>query len=208
MTAPSRWSGLGLVVCLALLAPGLILPAAAQTSDADTLTFLIARARKHPSLHGPTVGTLAMDGQQTPLATAGVDLRDFYARAAFTTPAAGADQIWDVGFVFRRAGAGSDEAFRFIVDADGAWYFKEDLQPTIAMGHVDGLARGAGGITRIDLAAIGDVGAVAINGGYVATLDLTARAVRGDVGVGTGFFTEDTIVGEQTAYAEFEVWAL
>jgi hypothetical protein len=205
-----RSSGLrfGFLLGLVLLLPLFAAPVAAQTSDADTVAFLIARARKHSSLHGPTAGALAMDGQQVPLAYAGVSLHDFYARAAFTSPIAGADHPWDVGFVFRSAGAVSDEAFRFILDSDGVWSFKEGLQAPIATGHVDGLANGAGDVTRIDLIAIGDVGYAAINGGFVTRLDLTSRDAAGDIGVGTGFYVEDALADTQTPYAEFAVWPL
>jgi hypothetical protein len=198
----------GVVLALVLLlafsavAPA---PVAAQ-SDTDELAFLIARARERPSLIGPLEGELPIETGTVYLEPAGVSLRDFYARAAFTSPYPGEEHLWDVGFSFRSTSP--DDDFRFILDSEGAWFFKEGVDPPIATGQLAGLATGAGGITRIDLVASGETGYIAVNGAYVATLDLTARDLAGDVAVGTGYYAEDQRAGERTPYAEFEVWSL
>jgi hypothetical protein len=197
-----------LVALLLVMLLGLatIVPAAAAKSDADTLALLIGRARQHESVVGPLAGDLPLETDAVHLIAADVALRDFYARAAFGSPFAGADHVWDVGLAFRRTDRSED--FRLILDSDGNWYFKEGPNPPLATGRVSGLGTEVGAVTRIDLVARGDLAWFAVNGAYVATLDLSSRPMAGDVVVGSGFYSEDIVQGASTPYAEFEVWSL
>ncbi|HEU0116616.1 MAG TPA: hypothetical protein VFQ80_18130 [Thermomicrobiales bacterium] len=204
--ASRRHWAVALMLALLLALPPLAPPASAAKSDADTLALLIGRARQRPSLVGPLSGELPLEPTTVTLVTAGVSLRDFYARAAFVSPYAGADHAWDVGIAFRRSGRNDD--MRLILDSDGKWYFKEGLDPPLATGQVNGLGTEAGAVTRLDLVARGDVAYFAVNGAYVDTLDLSTRAVDGDVVVGAGFYAEDSVAGASTSFAEFEVWSL
>ena len=189
---------------VAMVLPGTA-PAAAQ-SDADALDRLIDLAVQRPSIAGPLRGELPIDLDAINVQLAGVDVRDFFARATFSNPDPAGEHPWDIGFSFRHAGI--DGGLNLIIDSDGTWSFKEGMQPIVASGPVPSLATGADEINHFDLVAIGSEGYFAVNGEYVATLDLSARNAGGDVAVGAAYFAKDQRNGERIPYDGFEVWSL
>jgi hypothetical protein len=175
-------------------------------SDAEQFEALMAQAEAAPGIAGPFSGDLAMAEGGVDLYGARVNVRDFFAHATITNPYPAAEHLWDIGFSFRRTAP--DNEFKLIIDSNGAWFFKEGLDPPIATGQASGLATGENETNHLDLVAVGNTGYFAVNGTFVSTLDLSARDFSGEVAVGTGFYTEDKVVGERAQFTEFEVWTI
>ncbi len=163
-------------------------------------------ARAGSSVAGPRGGELVQAVGEAAIVVAGVDVRDFYARARFASPSDPDAAGWDYGLVFRDQG-GRDQ-YRLIVDSTGSWYLSIGPETAFAAGSAVGLNLEPDGLNTLELVADGTVGYFSVNGQFVAQLDLSRIVDSGDVWIGTAFFAEDTAEGAVTRYRDFEVWPL
>ena len=114
--------------------------------------------------------------------------------------------MWDFGLGFRDSGG--EDQLRLVVDAGGAWFFKDGLGEVINSGIVADLDRVPSGSNIIELVAVGDTGYFAFNERLVTELDLCSRSEGGDLFVGAGFFSEDASEEGTISYSGFEIWSL
>ena len=76
-------------------------------------------------------------------------------------------------------------------------------------GSIDpNLSIGEGGSNHIKLVCEGDLGILYVNDTLVAEMDLSARGNSGDVIITTGVLVGNQIIGYETEYHSFTVWAL
>lgn len=181
--------------------------AAPATQDgAATMAALMAQARLGESVSGPSSGVLRQTAGRITLASAGVDLRDFYAQARFTNPTETAGAPWDYGFGFRDTG--TEDQYRLILDSSSTWYLGVRLDLVDGGSPIPGFDAAPGAQNVVDLVVAGDNASFAINGQYVTTLDVAEIDAAGDVWVATAFFQASTVDGARTPYADFEIWSL
>ena len=155
---------------------------------------------------GPFAGRLVeATAGSVPLAPAGVSLADFGVEATFMNPVNPTDALWDAGFRFRDDGTTNN---RIVVDSLGDVYVLLAGQETRKAGSVASYDADSGGSNTLQLVVAGDEAMFGVNGELVAVLELTAAPVTSDVQVGTGFFSEDFVVGRVTDYQDFRVWEL
>ena len=60
----------------------------------------------------------------------------------------------------------------------------------------------------VELYVEGEVGALALNGDEIAMLELTEDTESGDVWIATAATVETTLVGRETEYRDFQVYAI
>jgi TolB protein len=171
---------------------------------------VILPAKDRPSVFGPKAGSLPhkVDGSVEANA-AGVDLRDAVIEAVYHNPYPTSKGDWDIGFLFRDAGA--NDEFRLNVSSAGLWSLnnrrgEEDV--FVDQGRVSNLDVSAGGLNRVTLLVEGAQGFLFVNDEYIAELDLTGRMNSGNISVASGIATDDEIDGETTTYEGFTIWSL
>ncbi len=179
---------------------------AGQVSAAVALSRLRAQALAGQRLSGPFAGTVEQNVGQINGYFAGVTVRDFYVRVRFQNPFPAYEHPWDVGIAFRHTAP--DEHYRLVIRSDGVWLLANGANPATFTGPVPGLRTGPGQINVIEMAVIGTTGYLAVNGSFITTLDLSARLDAGDVWVGSGFYSDNAVVGALTPFDQFQVWAL
>lgn len=179
---------------------------AGQVSAAVALSRLRAQALQGQRLAGPFAGSVEQNVGQINGYFAGVTVRDFYVRVRFQNPFPAYEHPWDVGIAFRHTAP--DEHYRLVIRSDGVWLLANGANPATFTGPVPGLRTGPGQINVIEMAVIGTTGYLAVNGSFITTLDLSARLDAGDVWVGSGFYSDNAVVGALTPFDQFQVWAL
>jgi hypothetical protein len=179
------------------------------TEPADVvMSGLMAQATASAVDAGPFSGELLLEEDEIDYSTANVHVRDFYAHAVFTNPYPASEHPWDIGFGFRDPDTRVQRALRLVIGSDGAWFLSLGPNPYQVSGQGAQLQTGAGERNEVDLVASGDTGYLSVNGAFVAAIDLSASDIPGEVWVSSGFFAENTLVGETTEYTEFRVWFL
>jgi len=163
---------------------------------------------KMPVVHEPSDGELKLsDDNKLKTDMAGVDLKNFIAKATFSVPKG----LWNVGFVFRRLA--ENDQFRLFAQSDSLWMFGNQVSHLIgtswlSQGKGSKLKLGASELDELMLVALGDRSIFLVNGNVIAKPDLTARMNSGDIGVGTGFLEKDQITGQSIKYTDFTIWGL
>jgi hypothetical protein len=173
-------------------------------ADADNFQALLAEIAQAQPASGPFASRLVEATEGTvPLATAGVSLADF-AAVATVDNAADDSALWDSGFQFRVDGA---ERNRIVVDSLGDVYASLAGGTLLRIGKATAYDATPGGTNTIQLFVVGNRALFGVNGEFAAAVDL-APGVASDVLLGTGFFSEDFVVGRVTDYQDFQVWDL
>ena len=102
-----------------------------------------------------------------------------------------------------------DFQYRVTIDSDSFWTLSYGGTEPIDSGNIDTLLLIEPGEENVvELYVEGEVGALALNGDEIATLELTEEAGPGDVWIATAAEVETTLVGRETEYRDFQVWAL
>ncbi len=179
---------------------------AGQVSAAVALSRLRAQALDGQRLAGPFAGSIVQNVGPLNGYFAGLTVRDFYVRVRFQNPFPAYEHPWDVGIAFRHTAP--DEHYRLVIRSDGVWLLANGANPATFTGPVPGLRTGPGQINVIEMAVIGTTGYLAVNGSFITTLDLSARLDAGDIWVGSGFYSDNAVVGAETQFDQFQVWAL
>jgi hypothetical protein len=172
------------------------------SADAETFaTILAARAAAQP-LAGPLSGTLLEVEGHVAAAFAGVRVSGFHAHGVLDVPQMHSNIPWNIGFVFGESPAGT---LRIAADSLGGWYFNVGGAIPQVSGSVVGIRTSAGDANTIDLVVVDRRALFGVNGVLAAAVDLPADAGAGDVALGTGFYTDQQLVGRLTEYHDFVI---
>ena len=177
-----------------------------SAADVDRFASLLTETESVAPLVGPFAGRLVEATLGTvPLAASGVVLTDFGATATFRNPADPTLGPWDAGFQFRVDGAVTN---RIIVDSLGSVYTTLADQSAVLVATAGAYDDAAGALNTLQLFVEADRALFGVNGELAAVIELTAAPVASDVLAGSGFFTEDFVVGRVTDYQDFRVWEI
>jgi hypothetical protein len=178
-------------------------PTAEQIAE---FAALVADMENVAPVAGPFSGRLVEATQgSVPLAPAGVSLADFGASATFVNPDNPTGALWDSGFRFRDDGTNNN---RIVIDSLGDVYVLLAGEEARKVATAASYDAAAGGSNTLHLFVDGDEALFGVNGELVAAIELGAAPVASDVQIGTGFFSEDFVVGRVTDYRDFQVWEM
>lgn len=163
------------------------------------------------ALYGPLNGSLPHDGDAF-IETEYVDPTpaDFVMQVDMVNPYGSDTGGWDFGLIFRQSDV--DDEMRVVVRSDGDWSLNDRTPGTddfLQEGNVSRyLNLGAGERNRFQIIALGEQGYFFLNNEFVAELDISSRTAEGNIALGTGFYGENELNGEVTAYDDFGLWPL
>jgi serine/threonine protein kinase len=167
---------------------------------------------KMPVAFGPVEGALehTNDGKLK-TSMAGINLKNFIAKANFSVPYISSQGLWNVGFVFRSQA--ENDQMRVFAQSDSLWMFgnkSSHLTDTTWLSHGKPgyLNLAPEDSNELILVVLGDRSIFLVNRQLVTKPDLAARMDSGDVGVGTGFLKNDQITGKNSGYTDFTIWRL
>jgi len=113
--------------------------------------------------------------------------------------------LWDFGFQFR---VNESERNRVVIDSNGDIYTTLAGADSALVGHADTFDQAPGASNTMQLFVKEKRAYVGINGKFATALDLPAEPVTSDVLIGSGFFSEDFLIGRIADYKDFVVWDL
>ncbi len=174
-------------------------PALSAIADAALINAPIA---------GPTSGSVTQGLGSIDIASADVDVGNFYTTVRFSNPASADDpeHPWDfvIGFWHR----GGDDQIRLVVASDGTWSIAEGTSRPIINGTVSNLALGPARGNDVELAVEDGRGYLSINGEFAGAFDIPGVPQTGDIWIASGTFPENVQEGIETPFSDWTVWSL
>ncbi len=163
------------------------------------------------TLFGPADGTLLHETNNLIKSDyADISIQNFLLQATFVAPYETAVAGWDFGVTFRQQAA--NDELRLVVRSDGAWNLNNrssDDDNFIQEGDLsNSLTLGKGSTNSILILAVDETGYFFLNGEFIESLDLSSKLAEGDIGLGTGYYTNNQVDGESTDYESFAVWPI
>lgn len=162
-------------------------------------------------LFGPTNGALIHETNNLVKSTySEVALQNFVVQSTFITPYDTSVAGWDFGVTFRQLDI--NDELRLVVRSDGAWNLnnrQEDDDNFVQDGNIaDLLNLEANSKNTLLIIATDEIGYFFLNGTFVAQLDLSDKVAEGDIGIGTGYYTDNQVNGERSNYEDFGIWSI
>ena len=162
-------------------------------------------------IFGPAEGSLIHEANNLIISDyADVSVQNFMIQANFVTPYDTAVAGWDFGVTFRQVAPNNE--LRLVIRSDGEWNLNnrtEDNDNFVQDGDISAQLNLAAGVgNRIIIIAIDEFGYFFFNGEYIERLNLSDKLVAGDIGIGTGYYTDNQVDGENTAYNAFSIWPI
>jgi len=184
--------------------------AEATAAAIDYYWDIVADAMGTSPLYGPVSGSIAhKDDGNVETSYAGVDYLNSVITVDFYPPYSTDEGKWDMGIFFRDQGR--NDEFRLVVESSGYYYLldqKGEEENYIVEGNLNNVNLGVNTPNSFTLIVWETRGMFFLNGVFIQEFDITSRMIPGDIGVAINVITGNLIVGAETYYEFFTVYAL